>query len=178
VDTGDRYADLILSPWDRRFYLLLGDVRPRLLQGYAVDLAGTAGAARLWLSGERPGAVAASWPFLGSVALAEARERGDEREASWLWLSENHCADPEATRLAPFVALAFQEPRLRALRPFTNHWVLHFSDTPRRPFTGDHPVVAPGEVPGRYVVHAPGGRVYAETDAAGALREVLAGLTD
>jgi hypothetical protein len=55
--------------------------------------AARADAAQTWLSGAQPAAVVAGWPFLGSVALAEARERGDYREASWLHLYENHRAD-------------------------------------------------------------------------------------
>jgi hypothetical protein len=121
---------VLLSPWKRQFHLALRAGRSTLLQGYAADLATAAGAARLWLSGARPGEAAAAWPFLGSAALAEARERGDHRESRWLWLHENHCADPVATRLQAFVALAFHEPRLRVLRPYTSHWTLCFSKTP------------------------------------------------
>jgi hypothetical protein len=128
--------------------------------------------------GRGPGQVASAWPFLGSVALAEARERGDHRESSWLWLYENHCADKVGFRLRSFVAIAFHEPRLRVLRPYTSHWALCFSRTPQRPFTRDHPTVHPQETPGRYVVRLRGGLVYNETDAAASLRHVLAELPD
>jgi hypothetical protein len=104
---------------------------------------------------------AATWPFLGSIALAEAIERGDRREATWLRLYENHTGDPVGTRLAPFLALAFHEPRLRALRPFTSHWNLGFSTTPVWPFTGDHPWIEPARTPGRYVVRTRDRRAYA-----------------
>ncbi|SNT62962.1 hypothetical protein SAMN05421812_114237 [Asanoa hainanensis] len=174
VERGDRRADLLLSPRRRQFYLALRAGQPTALQGFAPDLTTTAGAARQWVSGERPGQVAAAWPWLGSVALAEARERGDRRAARWLWLHENHCADQVATRLGGFVALAFHEPRLRALYPYTSHWNLSFSTTSQWPFTRDHPVVAPGADAGRYVVGTRDGRVHDETDAAGALRLVLA----
>lgn len=176
VDNGELHADLLLSPWQRRFYLALRTGWSTLLQGYAADLATAAGAARLWLSGARPGQVAAAWPFLGSVALAEARERGDHRESSWLWLYENHCGDPVGTRLQAFLALAFQEPRLHALHPYASHWTLCFSRTPQWPFTRDHPTVDPAEAPGRYVVRTRAGRVYDETNAADTLRHVLAEL--
>jgi hypothetical protein len=176
VEHEELHADLLLSPWQRRFYLALRTGRTTLLQGYAPDLATSAEAAWLWLSRTRPGQVAAAWPFLGSVALAEARERGDRREASWLWLYENHCADRVAARLSAFVALAFHEPRLRVLRPYTSHWTLHFSSVPRWPFTGDHPAVAPGQTPGRYLVRTRDGRTHDETDAVGALGLVVADL--
>jgi hypothetical protein len=113
----------------------------------------------------------------GSVALAEARERHDSRESSWLWLYENPCADPVSVRLQAFLALALHEPRLRVLHPYTAHWSLHFSRT-HSPFTGDLPVVVPTEAPGRYVVGTHDGRVFDQTDAAGALRHVLSELPD
>lgn len=178
VGNGELHADLLLSPRKRRFLLALRAGRTTLLQGYAPDLATAADAARLWLSRTRPGQVAAAWPFLGSVALAEARERGDFRESRWLLLHENHCGDPVATRLSAFVALAFHQPQLRALLPYTSHWTLRFSRTPRWPYSGDHPTVAPVEAPGRYLVRTPDGRTYDETDAAGALALVLAKLPD
>ncbi|MEU7906908.1 DUF6193 family natural product biosynthesis protein [Actinoplanes sp. NPDC049118] len=178
AENGDLRADLLLSPRQRRFYLALRTGKTTMLQGYAVDLAMAAGAARLWLSGERPGQIAAAWPFLGSVALAQARERGDRQEASWLWLHENHCGDPVGVRLAAFVALAIREPRLRALRPYTSHFTLSFSSTPQWPYSKAHPLIEPAGGAGRYVVRTRGGRVYDETDAAGALRLVLAELPD
>ena len=177
VESGERRADLLLSRSERSFYLALRVGAFTLLQGYASDLMMAARAALLWLSGARPGQVAAVWPFLGSVALAEARERGDRRESRWLWLYENHCADPVGARLHAFVALAFHEPRLRALMPYTSHWVLRFSRTPW-PFSGSYPAIVPGRGPGRYIVHASGGRVFDETDETGALRLVLADLPD
>jgi hypothetical protein len=178
VDNGERNAYLILSPWERRFLLGLRTERSVMLGGDAPDLAAAAGAAQAWLSGARPVVVAEAWPFLGSVALAAARERGDHRESAWLRLYENHRADPVATRLHPFVALAFHEPRLRRLRPYTSHWTLHFSTAPAGPFTGPCPAVAPTETPGRYLVHTVDGRLHDETDAAGTFRLVLADLPD
>lgn len=171
-------ADLLLSPWERRFWLFLRNGPRTMLTGYAADLAAAAGAARLWLAGTRPAEVAAAWPFLGSVALAEARERGDHREEAWLWLYENHRADRIGLRLRAFVALAFHEPRLRVLRPYTSHWTLRFSRTAQWPYCHDLPAVAPVATPDRYVVRTGDGRVHDETDAAGALRLVLANLPE
>ncbi|GIG88759.1 DUF6193 family natural product biosynthesis protein [Plantactinospora endophytica] len=175
VESGELRADLLLSPWQRRFHLALRAGRYTLLQGYAPDLAAAADAARSWLSGTRPGQVAAVWPFLGSVALAEARERGDRRESSWLWLYENHCAQPQGIRLRSFLALAFHEPRLRALHPYTSHWTLCFSRNQHWPYSLDLPVVAAVATPDRYVVRTRDGRAY---DAAGALRLLLAELPE
>jgi hypothetical protein len=178
VSNGERKADLLLSPWERNFSLVLRAGASVLLHGYPPDLATAAGAAWLWLSGARPPQVASAWPFLGSVALAEARERGDRRESSWLWLYENHCADPVGVRLRAFVVLAFHEPRLRVLLPYTSHWALRFSTTPTWPFSGVYPTVVPAQTPDRYLVHTADGRVYDETDAERALQHVLAELQD
>jgi hypothetical protein len=176
VESGGLRADLTLRFGGVGYHLVLRRERTVLMRGRTADLAAAAGAAQLWLAGERAGEVARVWPFLGSVALAEAQERGDRREAEWLRLHENHCADPVADRLAAFVALAFHEPRLRALRPYLSVWSLGFSSTAQWPFGGSFPRVGPGTVAGRYVVRSPDGRIHDETDAAGALRLVLAGL--
>ncbi|WP_327002315.1 DUF6193 family natural product biosynthesis protein [Dactylosporangium sp. NBC_01737] len=178
VEHGERNAYLILSPWQRRFILGLRTGRAVMLGGHAPDLAVAADAARAWLSGTAPPAVAAAWPFLGSVALATARERGDHRESSWLHLYENHRESPVATRLRPFVALAFHEPRLRRLSPYTSHWTLRFSTTATWPFTGAYPAVHPAGTTGRYTVSTSDGRVHDETDAIGAFRLVLNELPD
>jgi hypothetical protein len=178
VENGELHADLLLSPWKRLFRLALRAGRMTMLQGNAPDLATAVDAARLWLSRLRPGQVAAAWPFLGSVALAEARERGDSRESRWLSLYENHLADPVSTRLSAFVALAFHEPRLRVLRPYTSHWNLSFTALPRNHGPRTHPGVVPVEAPDRYVVVTRDGRTYDETDAPSALRLVLADLPD
>jgi hypothetical protein len=174
VENGKLHADLTLSPWKRGFYLALRRSRRTMLQGFASDLAVASGAVWGWLSGARPGAVASAWPFLGSVALAEARERGDRVESAWFWLYENHCDDPVATRLRAFVSLALQKRRLRSLLPYTSHWALSFSATAEWPFSGNYPIVVPAETPDRYVVRTRDGHAHEETDAGGALRLVLA----
>ncbi len=175
---GERNAYLVLSPWERKFILSLRTERAVMLGGHTPDMAIVADAAQAWLSGARPSVVAAAWPFLGSVALASARERGDHREASWLHLYENHREDRVAARLQPFVSLAFQEPRLRRLTPYTSVWTLHFSTTSTWPYTGAHPAVVPTETPGRYIVASSDRRRRDETDAVGALRLVLNAVPD
>ncbi|MEU4155176.1 DUF6193 family natural product biosynthesis protein [Actinoplanes sp. NPDC026670] len=176
VSNGERNAYLILSARERKIILGLCLERSVMVSGYAPDVAVAADAAHEWLSGARPPVVAAAWPFLGSVALAAARERGDHREAKWLHLYENHRDDRIATRLHPFVALAFHEPRLRRLSPYTSLWTLRFSATATWPFTGSYPKVTPVATPGRYVVTTSDGRTHDETDAADTLRLVLAAL--
>jgi hypothetical protein len=173
VRHGDLQADVMLGWAERSFRLNLRSGRSVVMQGFAPDLAAAARPARRWLAGARAPAIAAAFPFLGSVALAEAEERGDRRAAKWLWLRENHCDGPVGQRLSAFVALAFHEPRLRALYPYTSHYVLCFSQTTEWPYTRGLPKVEP-VTPSRFVVHAPGRRAYEETDAAGALRLVLA----
>jgi hypothetical protein len=176
VANGDRTADLLLGMRGRSFYLVLRRQLNTSLQGFAPSLTAAAHAAQLWLSGPRPGEVAAEWPFLGSVTLAEARERGDRRAATWLWMYENHCADPIAVRLSSFVSLAFHEPRVRVLWPQTSHFVLHLSATPGWPRTGDTPVIDPVGETGRYLVRTHTGEVHPDVDAARVLRLVLAAL--
>jgi Family of unknown function (DUF6193) len=188
IGDDDRYVSLVLSPWERqiRINLHAGDAHwPSQLEGLPPDLAAAAVAARLWLSRAPYGDLAAACPFFGSVALAEAKERGDEREHSWLELYENPTASKAVARLAPFIALAIHEPRLRALRPYTSMWTLRFSSTPAWPFTGIHPDVSPveqprpavgGPIPDGYVVHHRGRR--REVDAPGALAFVLTELED
>ncbi|WP_328471252.1 DUF6193 family natural product biosynthesis protein [Actinoplanes sp. NBC_00393] len=168
VSSGELRADLTARRGQRQFYLALRTGRFTALQGFAPDLAVAAQAARMWLAGTRPGEVAAAFPFLGSVALAEARERGDRAESRWLWLYENHCDDPIGAKLRAFVALAFHEPRLRQPQPFTSHFTLGFGR--------DHPVVTPASTADRFVVRTRDGHVHEETDAPGALRLVLADL--
>jgi hypothetical protein len=188
-DGREHWAGLTLSPWERQFRLHLhaGEKPwPAQLEGNAPDLAAAAVAAHLWLERVPWGELALACPFLGSVALAEAKERGDEREHSWLELSENPMASKVAARLAPFIALAIREPRLRVLRPYTSVWTLTFSSSPTWPFTGTHPDVTPveqsppaaigGPVPDGYVVHHRGRS--REVDAPGALAFVLAELED
>jgi hypothetical protein len=175
-DLAGQHAELSLRRAQHVFRLGLYRGDTFLLRGFAPDLATAARAARPWVDGARPAEVAAAFPFLGSAALAEARERGDARETAWLDLYENHMDNPIWLPSGPFVALAFHEPRLRALRPYTSHSNLCFSTTERYPFTGNHPVVAPTRTPGRFVVHTRDSRDFDETDAAGALRIVLAEL--
>lgn len=83
-----------------------------------------------------------------------------------------------ASRLRAFVSLAFHEPKLRLLHPYTSHWTLCFSGTPEWPFSRDHPTVDPAQTPDRYVVRTRDRRIHDKTDAAGALRLVLADLPD
>jgi hypothetical protein len=80
--------------------------------------------------------------------------------------------------MTPTLVLAFHEPRLRVLHPYTSHATLCFSRTSQWPFTREHPTVDPAKIPGRYVVRTRAARVYDESDAADALRQVLAELLD
>jgi hypothetical protein len=190
VGERDHWVGLSPSPWERSLYLHLhtGEARwPAQLEATAPDLAVAAVAASLWLARVPYGELAAACPFLGSVALVEAKERGDEQEHSWLDLYENPRASRWAKRLAPFIALAFHEPRLRALRPYASHGEVSFSTTPTWPFTGNHPWIGRFEqyhvkngqpyLPDGYAVTTRG-RIFFETDAHAALARVLAELRD
>ncbi|SNY68683.1 DUF6193 family natural product biosynthesis protein [Paractinoplanes atraurantiacus] len=89
-----------------------------------------------------------------------------------MWLSGER-PGPIGARLAPFLALAFREPRLRELRPYTSHWTLLFSRTAEWPFTRTGPAVAPTSTPGRFVVDSRKGHPSPEIGAATALHLVL-----
>ena len=82
-----------------------------------------------------------------------------------------------AERLHAFVSLAFHEPRVRALWLHTSHFLLTFSTGPGWPHTGDLPVVDPVGTTGQYVVRTRDRQIHPETDAAGALRLLLAALS-
>jgi hypothetical protein len=136
VDNGERHAYLILSPWERRFILGLRARGWVMLGGHAPDLT-----------------TAAGWPFLGSVALATARERGDHRESSWLSLRENHRGGPVAARLLAFVALAFHEPPARTTpvhQPLDAAFQRHPDLALQRGLPGDHPRPDPQPVRGHH----------------------------
>ncbi|MBV1852601.1 DUF6193 family natural product biosynthesis protein [Catellatospora tritici] len=177
VQDTDRRTKVTLSARERRFRMSVRSGKVTMASGFAPDLAAVADVARRWHGGARLPELAAAWPFLGSVALAECRERDDALEAAWLSLYENHTQDAVRGRLHSFVALAFHEPSLRRLRPFTSHWTLGFSTAARYPWSGAHPSVHPLE-PGTYLVRAADGRELGVADAAGSLALVLAALED
>jgi hypothetical protein len=177
VQIGDRQAEAVLDPWRRQFVTELRDETRMVASGATQHLADAAVAMDRWVSGARASQVAAECPFLGSVELAEARERGDKRAANWLLYYEDPHDDPVLRKLRAFVVLAFHESRLRELWPYTSVWSLHFSTTPY-PYSRDCPAVTPGPRPDWYVVGTPDHRVHEATDAPDTLRLVLAGLPD
>ncbi|GHJ47955.1 hypothetical protein Cs7R123_52970 [Catellatospora sp. TT07R-123] len=176
VGDGERHTKVLLGWREPRIWVSIRTGRLVWAQGFAPDLAVAADTAARWLGGARAVEVAAVWPYLGSVRLVEARERGDVVEAAWLSLHDNHMDDVVRARLHPFLALAFQEPRLRRLRPFTSHWTLCFSRTVTYPWSRDCPSVDPLLEPGTYRVLAADGRELGVADAAGCLALVLAEL--
>ncbi|KUL28940.1 DUF6193 family natural product biosynthesis protein [Actinoplanes awajinensis] len=119
--------------------------------------------------------MAARWPFLGSVALAEAHERGDRRETMWLHLSENHYADPVLARLHAFSTLASREPRLRALHPRLSVLTLSFRPTADRRNGPRLPAVIPTPTPDRFTVRT-STHIHDECTAPTALHLVLTDL--
>ncbi|KNB50883.1 hypothetical protein AC230_20195 [Streptomyces caatingaensis] len=81
---------------------------------------------------------------------------------------------PFRDRLAELARVAYAEPRLRRLRPWTGMWELHFSRCTEFPPTWDLPYICPG-ASGGYWVEGPT-RVcprIAETDSAQAAVAVV-----
>ncbi|WP_354697354.1 hypothetical protein DSM112329_02977 [Paraconexibacter sp. AEG42_29] len=81
-----------------------------------------------------------SWSSNGLAVLS-----GDETE--WWWqfhLAETH--DPLPV-LAPLIAAAAAQPRLRQLRPYTSMWSLCFSRCTRYPFSDEGPFIEAGRDP-------------------------------
>jgi hypothetical protein len=75
VDGGGRSADALLVTHRRQVIMRLNEGERRMAAGYAPDLTSVLPVMHRWQSGARLREVAADWPFLGSVAMAEARER-------------------------------------------------------------------------------------------------------
>jgi hypothetical protein len=136
IEDGARCARVSAESRERGFKISLrerGSKAPwDAAQGVTTDLASIADVVHRWVSGARGSQLAAAWPILGSVELHLARERGEDVEYQWRLIDENPGRWSPWLLLYPFVALAFRDPRLRALLPWTAMWTLGFSDSARR----------------------------------------------
>jgi hypothetical protein len=150
-----------------------------MARGTTQELPAVADAMHCWQSGMPVTPLVSAWPFLESNGFAEAFERGDAEAIDYRWrrYHENSPPAPQLTRLHPFVAVAFREPRLRVLLPYTSHWTLLFSRTAGYPYSRDCPSVQPLD-DGRFLVTTADGHELGTTDAAGAVALVLTALSD
>jgi hypothetical protein len=132
IEDGERCARVYADWREPRFVISLREGKVYAARAVAADLISTADVVHRWVSGARCSEIAAAWPILGSVELHRARERGDTLEYQWRRLYENPSRQAHWLLLNPFVALAFHEPRLRVLTPWTSMWTLCFSDSARK----------------------------------------------
>ena len=131
VESGERCVRVFVDDRQPGFIVSLKEGNAAVVRGVAPDLVSTADVVHNWVSGARGSEMAAVWPFLGSVELHRAREHGETVEFQWRHLYENPGRQDHWLLLHPFVALAFHEPRLRVLLPWTAMWTLCFSDSTR-----------------------------------------------
>jgi hypothetical protein len=132
-----------------------------------------------WQSGIRVAQLVSSWPFLSTNGFAEAFERSDAEAIDYKWrrYHDDNSDAFQLTRLRHFIAMAFNEPRLRALLPYTSHEVLTFSRTVGYPYSQDCPQVHPVDN-NRYLIKTADGRELGTADAAGSVALVLAALDE
>ena len=172
VRHGELDADTLMALYERLFIVQLWTHGVRMAWGGTDDLSTLAGAIDTWLSGTPVRALACAWPFLKFGGLAEAFERGEAVEYTWHRCLHN--PGRHMTRLLPFLAVASDEPRLRALVPFTSHWILGFRST-----VGFPSEIRAWVVPmdsGLYQVKTVHNREIGIADAAGSVALVLQAL--
>lgn len=177
VRNGERKADVVMGNTERVFTVQFWLRGVRMASGATDDLSAVAGALDGWHDGLRVGPLVEAWPFVSTHGFAEAFERGDAEaiEHRWQSIYRNTSNASQLTRVHPFITLAFQQPRLRELLPYTSHWNLHFSRTVTYPYSPEFPTVVPLD-DGRYRVVGADRRELGTADAAGAVALVVAAL--
>jgi hypothetical protein len=174
--SAERNAIVIMSKDEPVFYLQFLMRGVAMAGGRTDALPAASRAMHAWHSGMPVGPLMTMFPFLGTneFALAFERSEADAIENRW---RQFHTPPVFPVRLRPVIALAFTEPRLRALLPYLSGDALRFSRTAGYPFTKDCPMIEPlGE--GRYLVRAADGREIGTADAAGSVALVLASLDE
>lgn len=106
-----------------------------LVDGETDDLAQVARAARAWHGGEAVDALPRAAPFVRPTGRFEVPDNDPGRltESEWQGMRRK-AAELDYDWAETYQALieaAHAEPALRALYPFTSHWVLRFSSTTR-----------------------------------------------
>lgn len=120
-----------------------------LLNGRTEDLAQVARAARAWYDGADLTTIAGTAPFVRLSGRAEIAEADPTRMTEGEWQGmRREAADLEYDWQPAYQALieaAYAEPALRALYPFTSHWVLRFSTSTRPLLTVVGPCLRAGD---------------------------------
>jgi hypothetical protein len=177
VEDDERSTDVLLRHDRRRIVVRLVAKGSWMASGLIPHLPAVVAITHVWQSGARLRDVAATWPFFGSVELAEARERGDVAEHRWRLLYEDPYPAYDLVALREFIDVAFCTPRLRALIPLTSgHFtVMRFATAHGWPYGKNGPSVR-SLSNDRYVVRGPDDRELGISDAAGSVALVLANL--
>ncbi|GEB57001.1 DUF6193 family natural product biosynthesis protein [Streptomyces gardneri] len=119
-----------------------------LLDGRTEDLTAVARAARAWHDGAALDDIRRAAPFVHLTGRSEVPDHHPARLTESEWQSmRQEAAELEYAWKEPYQALieaAYAEPALRALYPFTSHWVLRFSATTRPHLTVVGPCLTAG----------------------------------
>jgi hypothetical protein len=119
VEDDSRITSIGMGTQERAFVMEFWYVGVCMAHGTTEDVSGVAGATHVWQSGARVRELNEAWPFVRFDALAEAHERGEAAGYTWRRYLENSHQAPQLSRLHSFIALAIEDPRLRALLPYT-----------------------------------------------------------
>ncbi|MFF5305472.1 DUF6193 family natural product biosynthesis protein [Streptomyces sp. NPDC013161] len=151
-----------------------------IVRGETGELGDIVRAGAAWAAGTPVPLMRDTQAFLLFDELAEAHERGPEAAvaARWDQLREQAAGAPDFGEFGRLVEVAYEEPRLRQLFPFTSHWTVAFSSCTGRPYR-DEIAIAPQ--PGRpYIVlqHANAGMIAEVPTAEEAVALALAHLPE
>ena len=141
IESGSRFSQIYIAADCRMFSFDFWSLGVCLAHGATPEVSEVANSIDKWITTRcQTGELARLFPFVRVSAEAAAYEGGTEVETRWkTYLTSMGKNIPE---LAPIVAAASTEPRLRQLFPFTSLNRLCFSRCTGYPFTNDTPLVA------------------------------------
>lgn len=140
-----------------------------LLHGVTRDLGEIARLGQAWRAGVPLSGIAAVAPFVRPSGRFEVPDRDPSRVIASEWQHMlTDAAEAEWPEYRSLVTAAYAEPRLQALYPYTSHYTMRFSPSPR-PRLGDVPFVLEARRDGTFAVRdAFGGDLLLETGSAAA----------
>ncbi|SHM90642.1 hypothetical protein SAMN05216499_11654 [Actinacidiphila paucisporea] len=131
VNLGSKQRVFLVAAWGQGVNLTNGSTR---------ELTDLAVAAAAWREGVSLAELQSAAPFLEVGALALAHERGPEHAVAEKWC---RYLEPDRYEDLELIRAAYDEPRLRALFPFTSHGSLLFSRCTGWPFSRDVSAIYP-----------------------------------
>jgi len=156
--------------WKRHWYIRGQEASQALdlIGGDTDDLVAIAKAARAWHTGAALAEIRASAPYVRLSGRFEVTDNDPVQMTASEWqhmLTEAGETDwPEYQAL---IEAAYAEPTLRALYPFTSHWILRFSTSTRPYLSTIPPCLSAPRGDGRYTVSTHlMGEVIAQTTTA------------